>query len=134
LIKGLVEIIKEKTRKDIGAISKNEAIFVHNLNETLDFHEVATHQLNNYSHIFETQTRLTQFVFVVVVAVVVQALVDIWDYPSERWIEGLPNAPCVLDVYTDRLDRWLELEEKRMRPPRARVACVVSCVVWCAHL
>ncbi len=52
MIKGLVEIIKEKTRKDIDAISKNEAIFVHNLNETLDFHKVASYTLD---HILETQ-------------------------------------------------------------------------------
>jgi hypothetical protein len=45
-----------------------------------------------------------------------QAVVEVWDYPSERWIEGLPNVPCVLDVYTERLDRWLELEEKCTRP------------------
>jgi hypothetical protein len=43
LIKGMIEIIKEKTKKDVDAISKNDAIFVHNLNETLDFHKVRRH-------------------------------------------------------------------------------------------
>jgi hypothetical protein len=45
-----------------------------------------------------------------------KAVVEVHDYPNERWIEGLPNPPCVLDVFTDRLNRWLEIEEKRKFP------------------